>query len=56
MASTERSRGAERLLVLDLAATSRNWALPPDAEQAIRDAAPKDWRSHAEPRSARVDR
>jgi phosphoglycerate dehydrogenase-like enzyme len=31
------------LLVLDLAAKSRNWALPPDAEQAIRDAAPADW-------------
>ena len=34
----------ERLLVLDLAATSRNWALPADAEQAIRAAAPRDWR------------
>jgi phosphoglycerate dehydrogenase-like enzyme len=40
-------RDGERLLVLDLAATSRNWALPPDAEQAIRDAAPADWRVYA---------
>jgi phosphoglycerate dehydrogenase-like enzyme len=44
MAPVERTRGAERLLVLDLAATSRNWALPPDAEQAIRAAAPAGWR------------
>src|ERR687886_909812 len=39
--------GGERLLVLDLAATSRNWALPPQAEQAIRAAAPVDWRVYA---------
>lgn len=41
-----REQSVERLLVLDLAATSRNWALPPDAEQSIRDAAPRDWRVH----------
>jgi phosphoglycerate dehydrogenase-like enzyme len=46
MASAERAADGERLLVLDLAATSRNWALPADAEQAIRDAAPRDWRIH----------
>lgn len=44
MPFTERAHDRERLLVLDLAATSRNWALPPDAERAIRDAAPKGWR------------
>src|SRR5215210_1652050 len=32
-----------RALVLDLAATSRNWSLPPAAEAAIRRAAPADW-------------
>jgi phosphoglycerate dehydrogenase-like enzyme len=30
-------------LVVDLAATSRNWALPPGDEQRIRQAAPEDW-------------
>jgi phosphoglycerate dehydrogenase-like enzyme len=44
MSSTRRAGGAERVLVLDLAATSRNWALPPDAERAIRDATPEGWR------------
>jgi phosphoglycerate dehydrogenase-like enzyme len=39
-------RGGERVLVLDLAATSRNWALPADAERAIVDAAPARWRVH----------
>jgi phosphoglycerate dehydrogenase-like enzyme len=34
----------KRLLVLDLAATSRNWALPANAESAIRRAAPPGWR------------
>lgn len=32
-----------RRLVLDLAATSQNWALTPEAEQAIRAAAPAGW-------------
>ena len=41
-----REGSGERLLVLDLAATSRNWALPLDAEQAIRAATPSDWRIH----------
>lgn len=44
MPAPDRGRGAERVLVLDLAATSRNWALPPDAERAIRGAAPEGWR------------
>jgi phosphoglycerate dehydrogenase-like enzyme len=35
---------ADRILVLDLAATSRNWALPAQGEQTIRDAAPDGWR------------
>jgi phosphoglycerate dehydrogenase-like enzyme len=42
--TTDARHGGDRLLVLDLAATSRNWALPADAEQAIRDAAPDGWR------------
>jgi len=33
-----------RLLVVDLAATSRNWALPPWGAEAIHDAAPPGWR------------
>jgi phosphoglycerate dehydrogenase-like enzyme len=44
MRGPDRARGVERGLVLDLAATSRNWALPPDAERAIRAAAPEGWR------------
>ena len=32
-----------RLLVVDLAATSRNWALPPEGYEAIRAAAPGGW-------------
>jgi phosphoglycerate dehydrogenase-like enzyme len=46
MASNRRVRPDERVLVLDLAATSRNWALPPDAERAIRTSAPEGWRIH----------
>lgn len=34
--------GARRLVV-DLAATSRNWALPPEGAQRIRAAAPEEW-------------
>lgn len=34
----------ERLLVVDLAARARNWALPPDGERMILTAAPVDWR------------
>lgn len=33
-----------RLLVVDLAARSKNWALTPAGEQRIRDAAPAGWR------------
>ena len=39
-------RGADRLLVVDLAARSKNWALPPEGEQRIRDATPEGWRAH----------
>jgi phosphoglycerate dehydrogenase-like enzyme len=35
-----------RLLVVDLAATSKNWALTPDGEQQLRAAAPEGWRIH----------
>jgi phosphoglycerate dehydrogenase-like enzyme len=34
---------AERRLVLHLAAASRNWALPAEGVEAIRNAAPSDW-------------
>ena len=37
---------AARLLVVDLAARSKNWALTPEGEQRIRDAAPDGWRVH----------
>ena len=36
----------DRLLVVDLAATSKNWALTPDGERRIRDATPPGWRIH----------
>jgi phosphoglycerate dehydrogenase-like enzyme len=44
MPDPDRARGSERVLVLDLAATSRNWALPAEAEGAIRAATPEGWR------------
>lgn len=34
---------SSRRLVVDLAATSKNWALPPGGEERIRQAAPADW-------------
>ena len=37
---------APRLLVVNLAATSANWALPPWGEEAIRAAAPDGWAVH----------
>jgi phosphoglycerate dehydrogenase-like enzyme len=37
-------QSGERVLVVDLAATSKNWALTPDGERRIRDAAPPGWR------------
>jgi phosphoglycerate dehydrogenase-like enzyme len=37
---------SERLLVVDLAATSKNWALTPDGEQRIKSEAPEGWRIH----------
>src|SRR5215475_11437127 len=36
----------ERLLVVDLAATSKNWALTDTGEQRLRDALPEGWRTH----------
>jgi phosphoglycerate dehydrogenase-like enzyme len=36
----------ERLLVVDLAATSKNWALTPEGEQRLRDESPEGWRIH----------
>jgi phosphoglycerate dehydrogenase-like enzyme len=36
----------ERLLVVDLAATSKNWALTPEGEQRIKTEAPDGWRIH----------
>lgn len=36
----------ERLLVADLNARSRNWALTPDGERRLRDEAPPGWRIH----------
>ena len=37
------SGNPERLLVVDLASTSRNWALKPEGEAVIRAAAPPGW-------------
>jgi phosphoglycerate dehydrogenase-like enzyme len=36
----------ERLLVVDLAARSKNWALTPEGERQIRGATPEGWRVH----------
>ena len=36
-------RAGPRVLVVDLAATSKNWALPPDGADAIRAHAPPGW-------------
>ncbi len=36
----------DRLLVVDLAAISKNWALPPEGEQRIREATPPGWQIH----------
>src|SRR5262249_11410297 len=36
----------DRLLVVDLAAISKNWALTTEGERRIREAAPPDWRIH----------
>jgi phosphoglycerate dehydrogenase-like enzyme len=36
----------ERLLVVDLAATSKNWALTPEGEQHLLSEAPAGWRIH----------
>jgi phosphoglycerate dehydrogenase-like enzyme len=39
-------RDSARLLVVDLAARSKNWALPPEGEETIRAAAPQGWHIH----------
>lgn len=39
-------RSSERLLVVDLAARSNNWALTPAGEETIRAAAPRGWTVH----------
>ena len=36
----------DRLLVVDLAASSRNWALTPEGERRLVDSAPDGWRVH----------
>jgi phosphoglycerate dehydrogenase-like enzyme len=36
----------DRLLVVDLAATSKNWALTPDGERRLRSEAPPGWHIH----------
>jgi phosphoglycerate dehydrogenase-like enzyme len=36
----------DRLLVVDLAATSKNWALTPEGERTILAATPRGWRVH----------
>jgi len=33
----------ERLIVVDLAATSKNWALTPDGERRLREETPPGW-------------
>ncbi len=42
--TSSNSTSAGRLLVVDLASTSRNWALKADGEATIRQAAPAGWR------------
>jgi phosphoglycerate dehydrogenase-like enzyme len=39
-------RSTERLLVVDLAARSKNWALTPEGEETILRATPPGWRVH----------
>src|SRR5215217_8573433 len=41
----ERAPG-ERLLVVDLAATSKNWALTPEGEERLLREAPRGWHVH----------
>jgi phosphoglycerate dehydrogenase-like enzyme len=36
----------DRLLVVDLAATSKNWALTPEGERRLRDETPEGWTVH----------
>ncbi|MEP6494440.1 MAG: D-2-hydroxyacid dehydrogenase [bacterium] len=36
----------QRLLVVDVAATSKNWAITPEGEQRLLDEAPAGWRVH----------
>ena len=41
--STEAETPGERLLVVDLAARSKNWALTPEGERRIKAEAPSGW-------------
>ena len=41
--STEAETPGERLLVVDLAARSKNWALTPEGERRIKAGAPPGW-------------
>ena len=43
MTDIRRPPPAIRRLVVDLAAVSKNWALPPEGEERIRQAAPEGW-------------
>jgi phosphoglycerate dehydrogenase-like enzyme len=45
MAAVERG-GDERLLVVDLAATSKNWAITPEGEERLLREAPRGWHVH----------
>src|SRR5689334_4199510 len=45
MAEAERDPTA-RLLVVDLAATSKNWAITPEGEERLLREAPEDWQVH----------
>src|SRR5437879_87838 len=40
------AQASDRLLVLDLAATSKNWALTPEGEERVLREAPAGWRIH----------
>jgi phosphoglycerate dehydrogenase-like enzyme len=46
MSSEAGAGNGERLLVVDLAARAKNWALTPAGEQKILDATPDGWRVH----------
>src|SRR5438045_4702351 len=45
MAAAERGAGA-RLIVVDLAATSKNWAITPEGEDRLLGESPEGWHVH----------